>query len=194
PKRTRAWEFTLLLLSGALTASLAAVGHGSFGNGLLRESHVFGDAIHLLCAAAWLGGLLGLALFLRGANMDCNKDPVDLIPVTVTRFSRLGYFAVTLLLATGVLNTISIVPRPELLVTSDYGRMLLIKIALFALMVGVALINRFIIAPRLHRTERLRTRHAGAALYHSVTVEQVLGLLVLGIVAVLGTVHPTQGK
>jgi copper resistance protein D len=132
PKRTQAWEFTLLLLSGALTASLAAVGHGSFGNGPLREAHVIGDAIHLLCAAAWLGGLIGLALFLRGANMDHNKDSVDLIRVTVTRFSRLGYVAIILLLATGVLNTISIVPRPELLVTSDYGRMLLIKIALFA--------------------------------------------------------------
>jgi putative copper resistance protein D len=30
-KRSRAWEWAMLLFSGALSASLAAVGHGSFG-------------------------------------------------------------------------------------------------------------------------------------------------------------------
>jgi putative copper resistance protein D len=191
-KRTRALEFVLLLVSGILTATLAAVGHGSFGDAPLREAHFFGDAIHLLCAAAWLGGLLCLALLLRRANMDDNKQSMDLLRVTVMRFSRLGYIAVSLLLATGVLNTISIVPRPELLVTSEYGRILLIKMGLVAVMVGVALVNRFILAPRLQKTERSQPRQANITLYRSIAVEQALGLLVLGIVAVLGMVHPTQ--
>jgi len=190
-KRTRAWERAMLLFSGALTASLAAVGHGSFGNGLLRYTHFFGDAIHLLCAAAWLGGLIGLTLLLRQAVSHNSEQFPGFIDVAVARFSRLGYVTVGLLLATGVLNTISIVPRPELLVTSEYGRILLIKIGLVALMVGIALANRFLLTPQLQKTERAQARQASIALYRSVAVEQVLGLLVLAIVAILGTIHPT---
>lgn len=190
-KRRRAWEPAMLLFSGVLTASLAAVGHGSFGDGLLRQAHFIGDAIHLLCAAAWLGGLIGLGLLLRQASNDDSEQSLGFIGVALARFSRLGYVTVGLLLATGVLNTISIVPRPELLVRSEYGRILLIKIGLVALMVSIALANRFILVPRLHKTERAQAHQASVVLYRTVAVEQMLGLLVLAIVAFLGTIHPT---
>jgi putative copper resistance protein D len=190
-RRTRKWDVVMLFLSAALTASLAGVGHGSVGAGWLGPVHLVGDVVHLLCAAAWLGGLVGLALVLLRASRGQNEHLLDVIRTAVPRFSRLGYVAVGLLLATGFLNTIVLVPRPESLVTTAYGRTLLIKIGLVALMIGIAVRNRFILAPRLFTNEPSEhADEASVALFRSVAVEQVLGLLVLATVAFLGMMHP----
>jgi putative copper resistance protein D len=78
-----------------------------------------------------------------------------------------------------------------LLVTSPYGRILLVKVALVAAMIAIAIGNRFLLSPRI-----AATGPAGGAvdevavLFRSVAVEQGVGLLVLATVAVLGTIHP----
>jgi Copper resistance protein D len=48
------------------------------------------------------------------------------------------------LLVTGVLNAIVLVPRPESLMTTSYGQVLLVKIGLVAVMIGIATRNRFV--------------------------------------------------
>jgi putative copper resistance protein D len=131
-----------------------------------------------------------IALLLGQASSDNSGQSLSVIDAAVARFSRVGYVTVGLLLATGVVNTISIVPRPELLVTSEYGRILLVKIGLVALMVSLAIVNRFIFMPLLHKPRPAQAHQASVALYRSVAVEQVLGLLVLGTVAILGTTYP----
>ena len=105
------------------------------------------------------------------------------------RFSRLGYFAVGLLLVTGALNAIVMVPRPELLITTSYGQVLLVKIGLVAVMIAIAIRNRFILAPSI-LAARDGSEEETALLYRSVAVEQGIGALVLATVAVLGTIHP----
>jgi putative copper resistance protein D len=109
----------------------------------------------------------------------------------VPAFSRLGYVAVGLLVVSGTLNAIVLVPRPELLITTAYGRVLLVKISLVAVMLAIASLNRFILAPKIVRAQASgRAYEATAALYRSVAVEQAVGLFVLASVAVLGTIHP----
>ena len=68
---------------------------------------------------------------------------------TVPTFSRLGYGAVGLLLVSGVLNAIILVSRPELLITTTYGRVLLVKISLVFIMIAIAARNRFILSPKI---------------------------------------------
>jgi putative copper resistance protein D len=64
----------------------------------------------------------------------------------------------------------------------------MVKIALFLAMVGLALVNRFRLVPRLSAATvsivPLR------ALYRSVIAEQALGLAILAVVALLGTWPP----
>jgi putative copper resistance protein D len=190
--RTRRTDVIMLALAGAAIAALAGVGHGTAGAGPVGALHVLADVVHLLCAAAWLGGLAALAVLMGLAfHADEKEAAVAAVRRALPRFSRLGYIAVAALLLTGCINTVILVPRPEQLLTSDYGRVLLVKLGLVALMVAFALLNHFVLAPRVLG---VRAGDDGArnmrALWHSVAVEQATGLAVLAVVAVLGTIHP----
>ena len=107
------------------------------------------------------------------------------------RFSGVGYVAVAVLVVTGVVNSWFLLGSIEALTSGVYGRLLLLKLALFGGMAALAASNRFWITPRLHRADadgiglwlhRIR-RHVAA--------ELALGLLVVAIVAVLGTLQPS---
>jgi putative copper export protein len=107
--------------------------------------------------------------------------------VALRRFSTLGYWSVALVLITGCINALVMVPRPASLIGSDYGRALLLKLAFAALMVAIAIVNRLTLTPPIMATEDpkgIRT------LWRSVLVEQGVAILVLAAVARLGTIHP----
>jgi putative copper resistance protein D len=191
-RQTRSREGFMLLLSGTLTASLAGVGHGSIGTGSLGLIHTAADMAHLLCAAAWLGGLVCLGLDLRDAAIGADVQSIDMVRTMLPRFARMGYVAVATLLMTGCINTLVLVPRPEALVETEYGGILLSKLGLVVVMIAIAMCNRLVFSPRI----LLGAQSPGSdaentmTLYRSVAVEQVIGLLMLAAVAVLGTTHP----
>ena len=97
----------------------------------------------------------------------------------------MGYVAVALLAATGLLNSLLLVGSTRALIGTLYGRLLALKILLFLVMACVALFNRFRLLPRLRRETQ-----ATAALARSVFCEQGLGLAILAVVSVLGTWPP----
>jgi putative copper resistance protein D len=171
----------LVALAAAATASLIGVGHGMTGAGggpAVARLHMAADVTHLLCAMGWVGGLFCLAQVLRRAVVG---DPAAAdLRVVLSRFSRLGYWLVALLLISGFINALVLVPRPDSLVTSDYGRALLVKLGLVLIMLLFALYNRVILVARAD----------ARALWHSVMAEQGIGLAVLASVALLGTIHP----
>jgi putative copper export protein len=101
------------------------------------------------------------------------------------RFSSIGYWAVGLLLISGCVNALVMVPRPESLIGTDYGHVLLVKIALALLMVAIAVANRVLLTPKA-----IAAPAGIRALWRSVMVEQGVGLAVLAAVALLGTIHP----
>jgi len=113
---------------------------------------------------------------------------VTLARVALPHFSQIGYAAVALILITGTVNSVLLVGSVHAFVATPYGRLLLVKIALVLTMIGLALVNRFRLLPRL------RTDAIGLAplrtLLRSVVAEQTLGLAILAVVAVLGTWPP----
>lgn len=177
-------DAALVFVAGAVTASLVGTGHGMAGEGALGATHAVADAMHLLCAMGWIGGLFCLAQLVR--RVARGEAGADMLHVALARFSRVGYWAVALLLVSGCINGVILVPSVAKLVGTAYGRVLLVKIALALAMVAIALLNRFALTPRMFA--------AGAAGVHalsrSVLVEQGVGLLVLVSVALLGTIHP----
>ncbi len=169
-----------LAFAGLSLASLAFVGHASDMPGLPGLGHELNQAIHLLAAGAWLGGLLPLHALLRRAR------PEDAaIEDGVAHFSQMGYVAVALIAATGIVNTCMLVGSIGALFGTAYGRLLSVKVALYLVMVAIALVNRLSLAPRLGSDGT-----APARLARSVVVEQALGLAVLAAVSVLGTWPP----
>ena len=179
------WPTTTLGLAALLLASLALTGHAVREAGSAGLLHRAGDTVHLLAAGAWLGGLVPLALLLREARGYAAGEGVA---VALGRFSGLGYIAVALVLASGALNAAFLVASPAALTGTAYGRVLLIKLALVALMLVLALRNRFVLLPQQPDDRRGGLRR----LERSVAVEIAAGATILAAVSLLGTLSPAD--
>jgi putative copper resistance protein D len=103
------------------------------------------------------------------------------------RFSEMGYGAVAILIGTGLINTWYLVPSLSQLATSLYGQLLIVKLAAFALMLLLAALNRFLLVPAIAGSDAKNTLFR---LRHHVIGEQVLGIFIIALVSVLGTLAP----
>jgi putative copper resistance protein D len=106
------------------------------------------------------------------------------------RFSRMGYCAVALVALTGIVNTAILVGSVRGLIETPYGRLLLMKMALFLLMVALAAINRFVLVPRINQDRKPMT--GSMALMWTIGIEQVLGLAIIADVSILSTWPPAM--
>src|SRR5690606_1147850 len=71
---------------------------------------------------------------------------------------------------------------------SGYGRIWLVKMALVATLMGLAILNRQVLTPRLAR----RAPHAAAGLRRSIATELVLLVAIVGATALLGQTPPPR--
>jgi len=105
-----------------------------------------------------------------------------------------GTIVVALLIVTGLVNSWILVGPHGVgqLSGNQYIRLLAIKLALFAAMLGLAAINRFRLTPALRRDLQAGSMPVGAlrALRRSIALEFGLATSVLAIVAWLGTLMP----
>ena len=175
----------ILVISLLLLASLGWIGHAAMDEGPARVAHEFNQTVHLLAAGLWLGGLLPLTWLLRRASVRQDTAGIALTRDAIRHFSQMGYVAVAVIALTGAINSLLLVGSLGAIFGTPYGRLLALKILLFLVMVIVALINRFRLAPRIS--------HDAVALsvfYRTIGVEQGLGLCILALVSVLGTWPP----
>jgi putative copper resistance protein D len=192
-RASRGRTIIMLGAGAAFAGTLAWCGHGAATPGVAGGLHAAADALHAFAAAVWLGGLLPLALLLgrEGRNDDL---PLPVLATVLRRFSALGVAAVAMLIASGVVNTLFALDRVAALWTTDYGRALLVKIALFAGMLVLAGYNRQTLTPGLARSANA---HAAARLTHRLCVhaaiETALGVAIIAIVAWLGITEPVAG-
>lgn len=170
----------LLILLCAQLLLLAGVGHAAMNEGwqgiLQRTNH----AVHLFCVASWFGGLLPFIYCLRLAHGRWRQAAI----YTMMRFSRYGHLAVAGAIASGIVNALFI--QGGLISDSPWGRMLLFKCTLVATMVAIALVNRYVLVPRISasgtRAEQLIVR--------TTQMEIVLGALALFAVSLFATWEP----
>jgi putative copper resistance protein D len=172
-----------------LLGSLAWTGHAVGTVGTLALPHLIGDTLHCLAAGAWVGGLVPLALLLAAARR--RDDPLwgKVACIATRRFSLLGIVSVATLIATGLLNAWVLVGSLEALVITEHGRLLQAKLGLFALMLGLAAVNRLHWTPRLVQAGAPQ-KQALRQLTRNSVVEAGLGVAVFIAVGALGTVHP----
>ncbi|EFI52910.1 copper homeostasis membrane protein CopD [Afipia sp. 1NLS2] len=184
------------LLAAILLASLAGTGHTQIEEGWAGVMHTVADAIHLLAAGVWLGGLIPLALILhRYLGTDLNVGPNDMDRILM-RFSGMGYLAVAALIGSGLVNGWFLVGSPSGLLDTPYGQILLGKLALFGGMLALAVANRFWLVPSMGRIRADAVEgltRSSARLRNHVLGEQVLGWMVLLAVSILGTMQPAVG-
>lgn len=162
-------------LASLLLMTLAPVGHGAMLDGLNGQLLMLNQVVHLTCVGAWLGGLMLLVMILRQSA----EQPIKAI---LQRFSGVGYALVAGLLITGMINVRVLTgvfwPTP---LFSGFALILLIKVALIAAMLGLALFNRLRINDSEQRLSTLKT---------SVILEWMLGIGAVAAVSLLGTMPP----
>jgi len=189
-------ELIIAVLSFAILASLAAAGHSGAmvtNAGLLA---IAGDIGHLIASALWPGGLVPLLVLLVSQYRTTDQTTRVFVVDVVRRFSSLSLMVVGLLAGTGLLNSYFIVGSWGALFATDYGRWLLLKIALFLLMLGFGALNLLVLKPQLARAALVQTQTPGAvmtpmsSLIRSVTCETFLAAGVILVVGFLGATPP----
>jgi len=151
----RAWGTLPVWVAGALVM-LAASGHAAgvapawYGIGL--------DAVHLLAAGLWAGGIAALALLRPPGGWHASPGRLLLARFTPV---ALGAFAVTVV--AGGLEAITQLGSIQALFGTAYGRVLLVKMALVALMLPLSAMAWRLKRPHVRIEAALAAGVVGAA-------------------------------
>lgn len=172
------------MLGGIALASLAWTGHGAAGEGNAGWVELVADVAHLLAAAAWIGALVGLAAMVFG------KGDAQTAYAALDQFSRTGGIIVAIVVASGLVNSAYLVGVHYIvdLPATAYGQLLIVKLVLFAGMLGLAALNRFRLTPALGRA--VGEPPSFVALRLSLAFEAGAATAILALVAWLGTLEP----
>ena len=182
------------LLSGVLLASLAWAGHAAADQGDDRIIHLTADAVHLLAAGFWLGSLPALVYVLAHVERAAATGVLPIAARMTRRFSTLGLVSIGGLVLTGIVNAWYLVGSLPRLFGTQYGHLLLFKLALLALMLALATVNRVYWVPKLvSATTGSRGESATVPLSwlsRNTILETILGLAIVSIVGTLGITTP----
>lgn len=162
----------LVALSGGtlVAASFAFMGHTATNEqGWLLAVLLI---VHLLLVAFWFGALWPLLMVVK-------RESFAVAGRVVEQFSRLAVWLVPIIFFAGLGLAVALVPDVASLGT-PYGRLLLSKVAGFALLMGLAAVNKWRLGPRLAHGDRAALR----TLRGSVLIEWIL---IVGVVTVTAT-------
>jgi copper resistance protein D len=179
--RTKPHGLGFSVLAGFLLALLAPISHAAAAGGDIAIMGAASDAAHLLTAGFWVGGLMILATLVprSGGNPRTLLGPLRL-------FSIWGSFVVALLVLTGLINAISVLPASAMSFRNAYFDLLSVKVGLALAMVALAALNRWQLAPALRNGGSRAVGHLAA----SISAEVALGLTIVGIAGYLGVTAP----
>ncbi|WP_328324712.1 copper resistance protein CopC/CopD [Kribbella sp. NBC_00382] len=175
--RLRRWRGPVLVLGAALVAvGSALTGHSGAGHGLL-STRVVADAVHVIAAATWSGAVL-FGLWFAWSARD-RRPRLELLAV-LRAFGVPAAGCVSLIIASGIYLTSGVIGSVDAALVTFYGRTLLLKVGVFAVIGVLGLANHF----RLRRTAGPMLRHATLA------AEVGLAVVVLGLAAVITSGQP----
>lgn len=159
-------------LALGLAGGLSLSGHSAVEPNSTRLSEL-ADWVHLSAAAVWAGGLVALAVAVWPAAPELRRR-------AFLGFSQLATVAIGLLLVAGLYLAIQRLPHLSDLWRQDYGRILLVKLALVGLALAWGGAHKLLVAPRL-----ARGAEGGGRLRRSLLGESAVGIVVLLAAAIL---------
>jgi copper transport protein len=155
-----------LLLAAALASGLSLSGHSAAEAGSSGWSKL-ADWVHLVSASLWVGGLVGLLV------------AGELRRTAFVRFARLAPALIAVLLAAGIYLSVLRLPHVNDLWTTDYGRVLLVKIALVCVALAWGGVHHVFVRPRLDHPTAARWMPRSIAGESAVAMSVLLAAAVL---------------
>ncbi len=173
----RRWRPGLALVAaGTLGTIVAHVVSGHAAASSTAWLAVGVQAVHVVAMAVWIGGLAALLAGAVGRAGDLAAA------AAVRRFSAVAAVSVGALVVTGVLRAIDEVDGWRPLVDATYGRLVLVKGALLAVIAALGAVNRYRHVPAAGRS-LTGLRRIG-------TTEVAVALLVFAVTGLLTTSPP----
>ena len=198
PKQRSKRSWGLILIVGLLLSfSTSLTSHNAAATDYFPVINLLSDWIHLIAVGAWVGGLVYLVIAITSLNAarDQKGKPVAEL---IRRFSSVAIICVGVIGITGMYNLVLEVGSLTALLTTPYGRILLVKLVIFAPMIVFGALNQFVFYDHimeLHaKTKRLNQRKQTRWLPRfklSIRTEMTLGIILLLVVGLLTASAPT---
>lgn len=181
-------------LSAAHLSTLSLSGHAAAAEGSALALQTGAAALHLLATGLWVGGLLPLALLLSRIRQSDDDKAFTMLQTNVQRFSVVGFSCLVLIVGTGSVNAWNLVGGFPQLFGTDYGRLLLGKLAFFIPLLAVAGRNFRRLKPNLSAplTSNGQFEENILRLRRNVLIETLFGMTILLIVGHLGVTPPAR--
>lgn len=180
-------NFSLLIIASIMLILHASIGHGAMFTGSEATLYKVNQSIHLISAAYWFGGLwpfVACLQFLRNKD-ELAEGMIKPIIGTMKRFSLFGHVAVLLVTITGIISAVMLIPGwPVIHLSSEYQSMLWLKISLVVLMLGLAVINRYVLVPHIRKKNNFQW------LLINSWFELLLGTMVIFTIAIFAINSP----
>ncbi|MFL6053219.1 MAG: cytochrome c oxidase assembly protein [Actinoallomurus sp.] len=175
------------LLVVALIALLPPPLTGHSATSPNHELAISGLAMHVVALAPWVGGLL-----LLGWHAAHDGDHLG---VAAHRFSRMALWCFVAVGISGVANAVSRLPAPAQLFSTDYGRLVLVKVVLFLVLGLAGWLHRERTLPAVlaHNPKGYARRPVGRApwpLVRLIAVEAFVMAATMGVAVALARTAP----
>jgi copper transport protein len=184
-RRTRRHGWGIAALASlALALSLALSGH-AVATPNRTALAIVADVVHVLAAGGWLGTLLTVVLAgIPAVLAEARETRGARIATLVQLFSPVALTCAAALVITGVIAAWLHLGSFPALWSSSYGRVLILKLVLVAIVLGFGAFNWRVLSPALG------DERAAGGIRRSAARELTVGLLVLIVTAVLVALPP----
>ena len=155
------------------------------------------NVLHVVAAGAWIGGLAVLLIALPGATRRlAPADRSRALAATLRRFSTLALVAVAALLTGGIVQSLLELSAVRDLVETAYGRAILVKSALVAVLLGCGALNRRRTIPAVSAAAAAGAAPgpSGIALRRILRAELALGVAALAVTGALAGYSPADAQ
>jgi copper transport protein len=136
------------------------------------------DWLHLVCTAAWVGGMAALTYgVLPSCRMLPPKGRAAAVLPLLDRFSPVAYVAVAALALSGLYDAVHHLTAPAMLTGTLYGTFLLIKLGLIGTLMLLSASHVYGLRPHLADLQRRAPRDGRALAGVQAGLRQLVGLL-----------------
>lgn len=189
---SKASHIPMLVLSLALIGTSTMIGHGAASG---QIAAVVLDYIHNLVAAIWIGGIIYfvfilLPTFSKLENTEQEKMSLVMIP----RFSIAFIIAVGVVIITGPTLMWLLESDVGVIRESLYGKLIIVKIAIAAIMIGLGGFFQYKVQKSGENNLASKSLSIHKKLKRTLKVDAALGIILLGVVALLANGTLPEGE
>jgi len=173
----------MLVASLILISTSSLIGHGAASEQL---GALVLDYIHNLVAAVWIGGIIYFVFILLptfSQLKETNREKMSL--VTIPRFSIAFIISVGIVIITGPTLMWFLESDVGLITESVFGQLIILKIAIAAIMIGLGGFFQFKVQKNAEKNYSSGKILVHKKLTRSLKIDAVLGIILLGVVALL---------